>query len=135
MAGLVVQEPEADSHDQGDPDQHGNLQDGVGGQRGKVLVQGADGGTAGVDQADTVDNLLHTQGSDKGLDLQVRNDQTVAPVSYTHLDVYKRQVQILTDNRAKLDELAQYLYQKETITGDEFMEIQMCIRDRCSPHQ
>ena len=32
-------------------------------------------------------------------------------------------VQILTDNRTKLDELAQYLYQKETITGDEFMEI------------
>ncbi len=78
MTGLVVQEPEAHSHDQGDPDQHGDLQDGVGGQRGKVLVQGADGGTAGVDQADTVDDLLHTQGSDKGLDLQVRNDQTVA---------------------------------------------------------
>ena len=30
---------------------------------------------------------------------------------------------MLTDNRAKLDELAQYLYQKETITGEEFMEI------------
>ena len=32
-------------------------------------------------------------------------------------------VKILTDNRRKLDELAQYLYEKETITGDEFMEI------------
>ena len=31
--------------------------------------------------------------------------------------------QILQDNRGKLDELAQYLYEKETITGDEFMEI------------
>ena len=30
---------------------------------------------------------------------------------------------ILEDNRSKLDELAQYLYQKETITGEEFMEI------------
>ena len=29
----------------------------------------------------------------------------------------------LTENRAKLDELAQYLYQKETITGEEFMDI------------
>ncbi len=29
-------------------------------------------------------------------------------------------LQILTDNRAKLDELAQYLYEKETITGEEF---------------
>ena len=36
---------------------------------------------------------------------------------------YAKAVQILTYNRAKLDELAQYLYQKETITGDEFMEI------------
>ena len=36
---------------------------------------------------------------------------------------HAKAVQILTDNRAKLDELAQYLYQKETITGDEFMEI------------
>ena len=31
--------------------------------------------------------------------------------------------QILLDNRAKLDELARFLYEKETITGDEFMEI------------
>ena len=30
---------------------------------------------------------------------------------------------ILTENRAKLDELAQYLYEKETITGEEFMKI------------
>ncbi len=30
---------------------------------------------------------------------------------------------ILSDNRAKLDELAGYLYEKETITGDEFMSI------------
>ena len=36
---------------------------------------------------------------------------------------HAKAVQILTDNRTKLDELAQYLYQKETITGDEFMEI------------
>ena len=36
---------------------------------------------------------------------------------------HEKAVQILTDNRAKLDELAQYLYQKETITGEEFMEI------------
>ena len=31
--------------------------------------------------------------------------------------------QILRDNKAKLDELAQYLYEKETITGEEFMQI------------
>ena len=31
--------------------------------------------------------------------------------------------QILMENRAKLDELSQYLYEKETITGEEFMKI------------
>ena len=36
---------------------------------------------------------------------------------------YEKVEQILTENRRKLDELAQYLYEKETITGDEFMEI------------
>ena len=30
---------------------------------------------------------------------------------------------ILEENRSKLDELAKYLYEKETITGDEFMAI------------
>ena len=30
---------------------------------------------------------------------------------------------ILAENREKLDELAMYLYEKETITGDEFMDI------------
>ena len=30
---------------------------------------------------------------------------------------------ILDENRAKLDELSQYLYEKETITGEEFMRI------------
>lgn len=31
--------------------------------------------------------------------------------------------QILTENSAKLDELSMVLYEKETITGEEFMEI------------
>ena len=36
---------------------------------------------------------------------------------------YQKATQILTDNRTKLDELAKYLYEKETITGEEFMNI------------
>ena len=36
---------------------------------------------------------------------------------------HEKAIRILTENRAKLDELAQYLYQKETITGEEFMDI------------
>ena len=31
--------------------------------------------------------------------------------------------QILEQNRAKLDELAKFLYEKETISGEEFMQI------------
>ena len=36
---------------------------------------------------------------------------------------HEKAVNILTENRAKLDELAQYLYETETITGEEFMHI------------
>ena len=36
---------------------------------------------------------------------------------------YQKATQIPTENRAKLDELAKYLYEKETITGEEFMNI------------
>ncbi len=36
---------------------------------------------------------------------------------------HEKAKKILTDNRTKLDELAAFLYEKETITGDEFMEI------------
>ena len=45
--------------------------------------------------------------------------QVVALVKKQHEKAEK----ILTDNRAKLDELADYLYEKETITGEEFMKI------------
>ncbi len=36
---------------------------------------------------------------------------------------HEKAKEILTENRAKLDELAQYLYEKETISGEKFMEI------------
>lgn len=43
------------------------------------------------------------------------------------VDLVKRQhekaIRILTESRGKLDELAQYLYKNETITGEEFMSI------------
>ena len=51
---------------------------------------------------------------------QTRIDhQVVALVKKEHA----KAVGILTENRAKLDELAKYLYEKETITGEEFMAI------------
>ena len=36
---------------------------------------------------------------------------------------HERAKKILEENRDKLDQLAQYLYEKETITGEEFMQI------------
>ena len=45
--------------------------------------------------------------------------QVVELVKKQHEKAY----QILKENRSKLDEIAQYLYDKETITGEEFMQI------------
>lgn len=45
--------------------------------------------------------------------------QVVALIKKQH----DKAIKILTDNRDKLDELAKFLYEKETITGEEFMEI------------
>ena len=47
------------------------------------------------------------------------DQQVVALVQKQH----DKAVSLLTDNREKLDQLAQYLYEKETITGEEFMKI------------
>ena len=47
-------------------------------------------------------------------------DQKVVELVKTQ---HEKAIRILTENRAKLDELAQSLYQKETITGEEFMDI------------
>ena len=53
-------------------------------------------------------------------DTQTKIDQqVVALVKQQH----EKALKILTDNRGKLDELAKHLYEKETITGEEFMHI------------
>lgn len=53
--------------------------------------------------------------------------QAQAEIDKQVISLVKRQHQkagkILEENRNKLDELAEYLYQKETITGEEFMKI------------
>ena len=53
--------------------------------------------------------------------------QTQAEVDRQVMALVKRQhekaAQLLQENRKKLDELAKYLYEKETITGEEFMSI------------
>ena len=45
--------------------------------------------------------------------------QVIAVVKKQH----EKAAKILTDNRGKLDALARILYEKETITGEEFMKI------------
>ncbi len=45
--------------------------------------------------------------------------QVVALVEQQH----QKALKILRENKSKLDEIAKFLYEKETITGDEFMEI------------
>ena len=47
------------------------------------------------------------------------DDMVVATVK----EAYDRAMKLLSDNKGKLHELAKYLYEKETITGEEFMYI------------
>ena len=53
--------------------------------------------------------------------------ETQAEIDRQVVDLVKKQhakaVRILQENRPKLDELAKFLYEKETITGEEFMDI------------
>lgn len=53
--------------------------------------------------------------------------ETQAKIDRATADIIRRQYEkakrILEENKEKLDELAKYLYEKETITGAEFMEI------------
>ena len=53
--------------------------------------------------------------------------QTQAKIDQQVVDLVKEQhqkaLQLLQDNRRKLDEISKYLYEKETITGDEFMAL------------
>ena len=51
---------------------------------------------------------------------QTKIDRLVVELVKTQHEKAKK---ILTDNRPKLDELAKFLYEKETITGEEFMTI------------
>ena len=69
---------------------------------------------------------VHNQylGGDASLDCseetQTKIDsQVVALVKKQH----EKASAILRENREKLEELAQYLYKQETITGEEFMQI------------
>ena len=53
--------------------------------------------------------------------------ETQAEIDHKVVELVKQQhqkaIQILIENRSKLDELAHFLYERETITGEEFMDI------------
>ncbi len=55
------------------------------------------------------------------------SEQTAAQVDAKIVEIvqaeHKKAYQLLADNKRKLDEIAQYLYEKETISGEEFMRI------------
>ena len=55
------------------------------------------------------------------------SEQTAAQVDAKVVEIvqaeHKKAYQMLADNKRKLDEIAQYLYEKETISGEEFMRI------------
>ena len=53
-------------------------------------------------------------------DTQAKIDQRVVELIRKQ---YEKAMSILSENRRKLDELAKYLYESETITGEEFMKI------------
>ena len=55
------------------------------------------------------------------------SEQTAAKVDAKVVEIvqaeHHKAYQLLSDNKRKLDEIAQYLYEKETISGEEFMRI------------
>ena len=55
------------------------------------------------------------------------SEQTAAQVDAKVVEIvqaeHRKAYQLLADNKRKLDEIAQYLYEKETISGEEFMRI------------
>ncbi len=55
------------------------------------------------------------------------SEQTAAQVDAKVVEIvraeHKKAYQLLADNKRKLDKIAQYLYEKETISGEEFMRI------------
>ncbi len=120
----------------------------TGGRCAEELLLGADGVTTGasndIEQATKLARALVTRygmseefgmvaleteqnrylGGDMSLSCSAETASKIdAKVVGIVSDAYARAMDILKANRAKLDELAAYLMAKETITGDEFMEI------------
>ena len=87
-----------------------------------MITQYGMSGEGGMVALETVSNQY--RGGDASLacsaEMQAKiDDRVITLVKQQH----EKAVKILEDNRQKLDELAKFLYEKETITGEEFMGI------------
>ena len=100
----------------------------TGGRAAEEIVFGSvtTGASNDIEQATKLARGMITRyGMSKDFDMVAMETQTA--IDREVVELVKRQHekagQILLENRAKLDELSQYLYEKETITGEEFMKI------------
>ncbi len=87
-----------------------------------MITQYGMSGTFGMVALETVQNQYLGGEASLACSAQTQAEidkEVVALVAQMH----QKAVNILRENKSKLDEIAQYLYEKETITGDEFMEI------------
>ncbi len=76
----------------------------------------------GMVAMETVENAY--LGGDASLSCSAQTQSRIDElVVQTVREQYEKATKILTENRQKLDELSRYLYEKETITGEEFMGI------------
>lgn len=76
----------------------------------------------GMVAMETVENAY--LGGDASLTCSAQTQSRIDElVVQTVREQYEKATKILTENRQKLDELSHYLYEKETITGEEFMGI------------
>ena len=76
--------------------------------------------------SDLMDSILQVPGFDNYYGFSTywhHVIDTSKPVTVIELQYLDGAAGILEQNRAKLDELAKFLYEKETITGEEFMQI------------
>lgn len=79
-------------------------------------------GEFGMVALETVENAY--LGGDTSLACSAQTQAKIDDMVVTKVqNQYDKAMGILRENKAKLDELARYLYERETITGDEFMEI------------
>lgn len=104
---------------------------GMGKSNAKIYVKSSEGikfsDVAGEDEAKEslteIVEYLHNPDKYKEIGASMPKGILLVGPPGTRKTMLAKAAEILLENREKLDELSQYLYQKETITGEEFMKI------------